>query len=66
MSLKNHKGLGDTIAAITQATGLNKVVEKVAEIAGKEDCGCSKRREMLNKSVPYSPKVPPVPPPKQK
>lgn len=41
------KGLGDTIEKITTATGIKKVVEKVAEATGKE-CGCNKRKEVLN------------------
>jgi hypothetical protein len=41
--LKKHKGLGDTIAAITEATGIKAVVEAVTE-----DCGCSERQEALN------------------
>ena len=47
--MKGHKGLGDTIEAITKKTGIKKAVEKVA---GK-DCGCKKRREALNKKFPY-------------
>ena len=43
------KGLGDTIEKITTATGIKKVVHK---IAGK-DCGCKKRKETLNKAFPY-------------
>lgn len=41
------QGLGDTIEKITTATGIKKVVEKVAEATGKE-CGCNKRKEILN------------------
>jgi hypothetical protein len=41
------KGLGDTIEKITAATGIKKVVEKVSEVTGK-DCGCNKRKEILN------------------
>ena len=41
------KGLGDTIEKITAATGIKKVVEKVANTTGK-DCGCNKRKEVLN------------------
>ena len=43
------KGLGDTIEKITKATGIKKVVNKVAG----EDCGCNKRREKLNKIFSY-------------
>jgi len=46
---KESKGLGDTIEKITEVTGIKKVVEKVV---GK-DCGCNKRKEKLNKILPY-------------
>jgi len=42
------KGLGDTIEKIAKITGIKKVVEAVTE-----DCGCQKRKEMLNKKFPY-------------
>tara|TARA_R110002050_G_C8531844_1_gene478707 strand:- start:67 stop:231 length:165 start_codon:yes stop_codon:yes gene_type:complete len=42
------KGLGDTIAKITKATGIDKVVEAIVE-----DCGCEARQERLNKLFPY-------------
>tara|TARA_R110000765_G_scaffold113432_3_gene205786 strand:+ start:889 stop:1062 length:174 start_codon:yes stop_codon:yes gene_type:complete len=47
---KRSQGLGDTIEKITKATGIKKIVEKVT---GKEDCGCNKRKEALNKKFPY-------------
>jgi hypothetical protein len=47
------KGLGDTIAKVTHAVGLDKVAESVANAVGKEDCGCNKRREKLNQLFPY-------------
>lgn len=50
---EKSKGLGDTIAKITQATGLDKVAHIVAKAAGEEDCGCTKRQEALNKMFPY-------------
>jgi len=42
MENKKSKGLGDTVAKITKATGIKKVVDTVAKAAGK-DCGCNKR-----------------------
>ena len=50
---EESKGLGDTIAKITHATGLDVVAEKVAHAMGKEDCGCNRRREKLNELFPY-------------
>ena len=49
------KGLGDTIEKITTATGIKKVVETVAKATGK-DCGCSQRRDALNRAFPYQDK----------
>lgn len=43
------KGLGDTIAKITEATGIDKLVHFVAG----EDCGCEERRKKLNELFPY-------------
>jgi hypothetical protein len=48
------KGLGDTIEKITTATGIKKVVDTVAKVTGK-DCGCSKRKDTLNRAFPYKP-----------
>lgn len=47
------KGLGDTIEKITTATGIKSVVHAVTKAVGKEDCGCNKRKEALNKAFPY-------------
>jgi hypothetical protein len=53
MENNKSKGLGDTIEKITTATGVKAVVEKVAKIAGKDDCGCAARRDALNRAFPY-------------
>ena len=50
---EESKGLGDTVAKITHATGLDVVAEKVANALGKEDCGCKRRQEKLNELFPY-------------
>ena len=52
MENKKSKGLGDSIEKFTKATGIKKVVDKVSEVTGK-DCGCNKRRDILNKRFPY-------------
>jgi hypothetical protein len=49
---EQSKGLGDTIEKITTVTGVKKVVDTVAG-AVKKDCGCSKRRDTLNRMFPY-------------
>ena len=53
MEKNKSKGLGDTIAKITKATGIKKVVDTVAKSTGK-DCGCDKRQEALNRFFPYN------------
>ena len=50
--IKPDAGLGDTIERITTATGIKSVVDKIAEKTGK-DCGCAKRKELLNQKFPY-------------
>ena len=46
------KGLGDSIERFAQATGIKKVVDTISKATGK-DCGCGKRKEILNKKFPY-------------
>ena len=46
---KKAEGLGDTIAQITKATGIDKLVKFIAG----EDCGCDERQEKLNELFPY-------------
>ena len=53
MEKNKSKGLGDTVAKITKATGIKKVVEKVSEVTGK-DCGCAERKDTLNRLFPYN------------
>jgi hypothetical protein len=48
------KGLGDTIAKITHAIGLDILADKIAKLFGKNDCGCERRRKKLNDLVPYN------------
>ena len=55
-NIEESKGLGDTIAKITHATGLDVVADKVAKAMGQEDCGCNRRREKLNELFPYKTK----------
>lgn len=46
---RKHTGLGDTVEAITKATGIDKLVKFIAG----EDCGCDERKAKLNKLFPY-------------
>ncbi len=50
--MDKHKGLGDTVAAITEATGIKALVKTLFG----PDCGCDARQEKLNKLVPYGKK----------
>lgn len=45
---QKSKGLGDKIAAVTKATGIEKVVKTFFG----DDCGCDERRDRLNKMFP--------------
>tara|TARA_Y100000817_G_scaffold276882_1_gene238670 strand:- start:3460 stop:3624 length:165 start_codon:yes stop_codon:yes gene_type:complete len=44
------KGLGDSIAKVTKATGIQQFVKKTFQ----KDCGCGKRQKQLNELFPYS------------
>lgn len=50
--LKQQRGLGDTIAVITEATGIDKLVKTVERVTGRR-CNCNARRAYLNKILPY-------------
>jgi hypothetical protein len=52
MAKRKSKGLGDTIEAITEATGIKAGVEALSK-ALDWDCGCDERKEKLNKIFPY-------------
>jgi hypothetical protein len=49
---KQSRGLGDTIAKVTKATGIDKVVEAITD-----GCGCEERRRILNEKYSYRLKV---------
>lgn len=49
---KSFSGLGDVVEAAAKVTGVKAVVDKISEVTGK-DCGCGKRKEALNKAVPF-------------
>lgn len=48
VNIMKSKGLGDSIEKFTKATGIKKIVDSIPG-----DCGCSKRKEKLNKAFPY-------------
>ena len=47
------RGLGDSIEKFTKATGIKKIVNKVSQALGVEDCGCDERRDSLNRVFPF-------------
>lgn len=49
MAKRTSRGLGDTVAKFTEATGIDKVVHFIAG----DDCNCKQRQEKLNKLFPY-------------
>lgn len=48
-----QQGIGDTIAVVTQITGIDKAVNWIAKLFGKKSCGCGARREKLNAVLPF-------------
>ena len=52
MAKRKSKGLGDTIEAITEVTGIKAGVEALSK-ALDWDCGCDERKEKLNALFPY-------------
>lgn len=52
---QRSKGIGDTIAKITHFFYLDKLAHFIAtKILRQEDCGCERRRDKLNKAIPYN------------
>jgi len=43
------KGLGDTVEQVLEATGISKIAKWILG----EDCGCDKRKQILNDMYPY-------------
>lgn len=48
--MTKSKGLGDSVEKVFKATGIDKVAKKVLG----DDCGCEKRKDLLNKAFPYN------------
>ena len=47
---RKYRGLGDVVE---HATEVAKVKAAVKRLAGDRDCGCERRRDALNKMVPF-------------
>jgi hypothetical protein len=54
---KKSKGLGDTVAKITKFLYIDILADKIAKLLGYKDCGCTRRKEKLNKIIPYKKNV---------
>ena len=50
---EKSRGLGDSIAKFTKATGIHSLAQMGAKAMGKKGCGCKKRQKALNKAFPY-------------
>ena len=50
---KQDRGLGDTVARFTKATGIRKAVDIISD-GLNIPCGCEARQEALNYLVPYN------------
>ena len=50
---KQDRGLGDTVARFTKATGIKKAVDIISD-GLNIPCGCEARQETLNNLVPYN------------
>ena len=53
MEKNKSRGLGDTVAKFTKATGIKKVVDTVSKVT-KKPCNCGKRQDNLNRLFPYN------------
>jgi len=53
LNIMKSKGLGDTIEKFTKATGIKSFTNFLHQNGLIKDCGCNKRKEALNKAVPY-------------
>ena len=47
------RGIGDTIAKFTHATGIAQAVHAVSTAVGVP-CGCGQRQENLNQAIPFN------------
>ena len=47
------RGLGDSIEKFTRKSGLKTVMGLAGYSDEKKDCGCNKRKKLLNKHFPY-------------
>lgn len=48
------RGLGDTIERVLDATGIGPAAKRIIRRVTGKPCGCAKRRDWLNRLVPYN------------
>ena len=54
LNIKKQEGIGDTIEAVLKVTGIHYIANAIANGNPTEPCnGCKKRKEELNKAIPY-------------
>jgi len=51
-SVPPSRGLGDTVAKLAKAIGADRAVRALT-LARGVDCGCGRRRRLLNDALPY-------------
>ena len=54
--MEKSKGLGDSIEKFTKSMGIKSFAQVLARngvFGKKKDCGCSNRKDQLNKIFPY-------------
>ena len=51
--MKKSKGLGDSIEKFTKITGIKSLTGFLHSNGLIKDCGCNKRKNILNKVFPY-------------
>lgn len=54
MDQNKSRGLGDDVEKVTTALKIDKLAKKIANLMGKDDCGCNDRKEKLNQIFPYT------------
>jgi hypothetical protein len=57
--VEKSQGLGDSVEKLFKVTGIHTAVKKtqstISYLVGRDvDCGCDKRKDLLNKLVPYN------------
>ena len=52
------RGLGDTIERVLDATGIGPAAKRIIRRITGKPCGCAKRRDRLNRLVPYPTRKP--------